>query len=260
MSVIGIGASEDGTLVVAYQGSHIGLYDTDTNTLVHDIVNTSSVLKPTGAYLDPEHAHLLITQAQGSGLTAWACFHIKTTKLLWTSCKLYTLSRPEWYCAEKGGPTTSLNLQNSDFYGVNLAEGINLETGDSMPLEPFRAGKVEQSPRRENFSQRDIQEYNCITSVYNHGVYHSLKATFDPDTNLVDIKMKGVKVAQHQLDKKYKLSNDKCPFSPVCKVFWRLGTNCLILILEDGQIQFIQADLSESKLEKSEVSDVDECE
>ncbi len=42
-------------------------------------------------------------------------------------------------------------------------------------------------------------------------------------------------------------TNDIDGFSLVRKVFRRLETNCLILILEDGQIQLVQADLSKSE-------------
>jgi len=238
MSLIGIGASGDGTLVVAYNGPYIGIYDTQDNALVHEIVNTSTVTKPTDAYIDPENAYLLICQPQGYGLTAWACFKLETQQLLWTNCKMYTLSRPEWYCSEKETPTTSLCLQNNNVYGINLASGIHLETGASMDLEPYRSGKVGQAPYRANKFYRDIEEYNCICHVRDHGVYHTIKSMFDPKTNMVDFEIAGEKRAQLQLDEKYGLV-DK--FSPVCKVYQRLGTNRLIVILEDGQIKFVDA-------------------
>lgn len=232
-----VGTSGDGDWLIAYENGLIGVYNTSTQKLLHTFANPTSVQAPSAAFVDPHKNYLLIRGFIKDGFPTWVCFRISTGEYMWNSCNMYTLDRPVWYSKGPDFQTSSMCLQNNDFYGIDLSSGIDLETGFGTDLLPHKSSTHSQRSTRSNASKPGgTWIYNCDTYIYDHGEYRHLKCTFDPETHTAHFHLDGVGTATLQLSEDTTLIDE---FTPIQLVAQRQSTPDLVIIMRNGQVHFV---------------------
>ena len=134
-----IGTSHDGKYVILYTNNCYGIFSTNNLSIQTYIPNTGGITHPTCAFIDPHNNYLIVTSRSKTLFTSWECFEISSKTRLWYKRGIYTLYNPIWYSKTKLDETSSLCIQNNDFYGVNLEDGIDLKTGEKGTLS-YRIG------------------------------------------------------------------------------------------------------------------------
>jgi len=180
-----IGTSHDGQFIILYTNNCYGIFSTNDLLIKSYIPNTGGITNPTRAFIDPHNNYLIVTSQSKTLFTSWECFDISSKKRLWYKRGTYTLYNPIWYSKTKLYETSSMCIQNNDFYGVNLEDGIDLKTGGKGTLS-YRIGNS-SSTEISNCSQGlNPTQHLASTGRYIRGKYIKIEGVYKKDTNEIE--------------------------------------------------------------------------
>ena len=180
-----IGTSHDGQILIIYENKMYKLYSLQTFELITSILNTGQI-NPSNAYIDPHNQYLLVNGGATQITYPWECFKISTKSCLWYKLGVWTVSLPIWYSNSPNNPTSSMCLQNRDFYGFDLSSGIDLETGNVGTLL-HKVANTNCTNCSNCSGGKTIQIRNIVEkSVYINGKYSKIIGTYNKETKEID--------------------------------------------------------------------------
>ena len=181
-----IGTSHNGDILVVYENNIYKLYSSNTLLLITFIPNTGTIKNPSNAFIDPHNQYLLVNSIKkGDWTYPWECFKISTFSRLWYKVGAWTLETPIWYSDNKEHPTSSMCVQNKDFYGINLEDGIDLETGKLGTLS-YKWGCKSRTTISTSSGAGKPTTHLASIGIYLNNKYSSIVGTYNKDTNEVD--------------------------------------------------------------------------
>ena len=180
-----IGTSYDGQFIILYTNNCYGIFSTNDLLIQSYIPNTGSIRNPTDAFIDPHNNYLIVTVRSKSLFVSWECFDISSKTHMWYKIGMYTLYIPIWYSKHKSCETSSICIQNNDFYGVNLEDGIDLMTGGTGTLS-YRIGRSSSIEISNSTQGLNPTQHLATTGIYKDNKYIKIEGIYKKDTNEIE--------------------------------------------------------------------------
>lgn len=180
-----IGTSHDGQYIILYTNKCYGIFSTNDLSIYTYIPNSGSITNPTRAFIDPHNNYLIVTSCSKTLFTSWECFEISSKTCLWYKRGIYTLYIPIWYSKNKSCETSSICIQNKDFYGVNLEDGIDLMTGGKGKLS-YCIGRSSSTEISNSCQGLNPTQHLVTTGIYIDDKYIKIQGIYKKDTNEIE--------------------------------------------------------------------------